>query len=189
MHRQILIRPRNTSLLRNLHMGLIGYCSTPVSIGFKIHTHVYTISRLGLRAYPKSQISRSNASLGLYGVRKMMEAGFTPYIQAFLPFLYPALKAHEATHLHAALPLFSPLTLLPSTSRALLLTLLTPRTSTFPSGTRSLLTSHSLPPLLTLFLLQGNGSFALPARTLRMTQSQGHAHHRLRCPSCVLLAH
>jgi len=28
-----------------------------------------------------------------------LEAGFAPYIQAFLPFLYPALKAHEDTQL------------------------------------------------------------------------------------------
>jgi importin subunit beta-1 len=28
-----------------------------------------------------------------------LEAGFAPYIQAFLPFLYPALKAHENTQL------------------------------------------------------------------------------------------
>ncbi|KAG1840506.1 hypothetical protein DFJ58DRAFT_858259 [Suillus subalutaceus] len=29
----------------------------------------------------------------------LLWAGFAPYIQAFLPFLYPALKAHEDTQL------------------------------------------------------------------------------------------
>ncbi|KAG1736262.1 hypothetical protein EDD22DRAFT_736081, partial [Suillus occidentalis] len=28
-----------------------------------------------------------------------LEAGFTPFIQAYLPFLYPTLKAHEDTQL------------------------------------------------------------------------------------------
>ncbi|KAG2136844.1 hypothetical protein BD769DRAFT_1352110, partial [Suillus cothurnatus] len=29
-----------------------------------------------------------------------LEAGFAPYIQAFLPFLYSALKAHKDTQLY-----------------------------------------------------------------------------------------
>ncbi|KAG1897338.1 karyopherin Kap95 [Suillus fuscotomentosus] len=47
----------------------------------------------------KTSTVLEDAFLVVGSLAAALEAGFTPYIQAFLPFLYPALKAHENTQL------------------------------------------------------------------------------------------
>lgn len=47
----------------------------------------------------KTSTVLEDAFLVVGSLAAALEAGFAPYIQAFLPFLYPALKAHEDTQL------------------------------------------------------------------------------------------
>ncbi|KAG2052327.1 karyopherin Kap95 [Suillus hirtellus] len=47
----------------------------------------------------KTSTVLEDAFLVVGSLAAALEAGFAPYIQAFLPFLYPALKAHENTQL------------------------------------------------------------------------------------------
>ncbi|KAG6866308.1 hypothetical protein C0991_005775 [Blastosporella zonata] len=52
-----------------------------------------------IQAAGKTATVLEDAFLVVGSLASVLESGFTPYIQAFLPFLYPALKAHEDTQL------------------------------------------------------------------------------------------
>ncbi|KAG6861797.1 hypothetical protein C0995_011677 [Termitomyces sp. Mi166 len=82
------------------------FCSVVIAVIRKLEKGIQPLSdrvmtlvlRL-IQAAGKTSTVLEDAFLLVGSLASALEAGFAPYIQAFLPFLYPALKAHEDTQL------------------------------------------------------------------------------------------
>ncbi|EJD04944.1 ARM repeat-containing protein [Fomitiporia mediterranea MF3/22] len=80
-------------------------CSVLISIVRKLNDGIEPLANqimtvlLGLIQSVKTSTVLEDAFLVVGTMASALEVKFSPYIQAFLPFLYPALKAHEDTQL------------------------------------------------------------------------------------------
>ncbi|KAG9310985.1 armadillo-type protein [Chiua virens] len=81
-------------------------CSVVISVVRRLNDgiqpmadRIMTIVLELIRAAGKTSTVLEDAFLVVGSIAAALEAGFSPYIQAFLPYLYTALKAHEDTQL------------------------------------------------------------------------------------------
>ncbi|KAF8841836.1 ARM repeat-containing protein [Paxillus ammoniavirescens] len=81
-------------------------CSVVISVVRRLNNgiqpmadRIMTLVLQLIQAAGKTSTVLEDAFLVVGSLASALEAAFSPYIQAFLPFLYPALKAHEDTQL------------------------------------------------------------------------------------------